>query len=353
MATINVQKLNENFYKFCNEKLNMADKQYAEENKEYIFGMIERSHLPYYKQFLNGNAFCEINTLDGTQITTVLDGSDEFKPEFPLNCDMEISNKCINNCAFCYAGCTPNGKHADIKKFIEDKNSFLYTLHEGTELALNGNEPLHPDLELLLQFLKERGIIANLTVRENTLLLHKNEIETWLKDGLLHGVGISPSEYSLEMVNWCKVHPTAVIHTIAGITSMNQYKQLYDKDLKILILGYKDFGRGIQYANHNPGQIERLIETLSKEVPNFINHFKVVSFDNLAIKQLSPDTWLSVEQWETFYRGDDGHHTLMLNLVDETFALNSMQPRENHIPIKNDIRDMLNDIHKLKENSHE
>ena len=296
----------------------------------------------WYQQW-NGNGFVEINKNDGTSIRTILDDK-PYIAEYPENIDMNISNRCINNCEFCYQGCTREGKHADIKKFIEDKNSFLYTLHEGTELALNGNEPLHPDLELLLNFCKERGILANLTVNELTLILHKDQLVKWLDDKLIHGIGISPSVYSIPMLDFCKDHPTAVIHTIAGITTKEQYEMLEDKDLKVLVLGYKTFGKGVDYRSEKEQSIIENIDWLKENIKEFVNHFKVVSFDNLAIEQLEPQNWLTPEQWERFYRGNDGSHTLFLDLVNETFAKNSVQPRENHKPLLNDIREMLKDV---------
>ena len=66
-------------------------------------------------QYWNGNGFIEINKKDGTSIRTILDDK-PYKAEFPENMDVEISKKCTNGCAFCYANCTPNGEHSDIKK---------------------------------------------------------------------------------------------------------------------------------------------------------------------------------------------------------------------------------------------
>lgn len=294
-------------------------------------------------QYWNGNGFIEINKNDGTLITTVLN-DEEFKPEFPLNIDMEISKKCNNKCPWCYAGCTPEGKDADIKKFINDKNSFLYSIHEGTEIALNGNEPLHPDLELLLKFLKERNILANLTVQENTLIKHKEELNNYLKNKLINGIGISPCQYSEEMIDFCQKHPTAVIHTIAGITTKENYNLLKNKNLKILILGYKNFGKGVNFLKSYPENIKNNIEWLKGEIKEFINYFKVVSFDNLAIEQLNPKSFLTEKQWESFYRGDDGHHTFFIDLVNETFAKNSMQNKENHKKLMTDVKDMLKEV---------
>lgn len=321
-------------------------------NKEinnFIIDYTLRSNDENWIQFKNGNGICEINKKDGTQITTVLNDED-FKAEFPLNCDVSISECCNLNCSWCYAGCTPQGKHSNIKKFIEDKNSFLYSLHGGTEIAINGNEPLHPDLELLLQFCKERNILANLTINEITLLAHMEQIESWLAKDLIHGIGISPKNYSPLMIDWASEHSTAVIHTIAGITSDTQYKSMYDRGIKVLILGYKDFGRGITYKKDESEAVYIKTKTswLKENIKDFVNHFKVVSFDNLAIEQLNPKSFLSENQWNRFYRGDDGSHTFFIDLVNETFAKNSIQDKSNHQPLMNNVRDMMRYIQENK-----
>lgn len=319
-----------------------------EEILDFVLQVAYRKQTGDWIQYWNGNGYCELNKNDGTMITTILNDDEEFEPEFALNIDCNISNRCNNGCVFCYQGCTSNGKEADIKKFLEDKNSWLYSLHEGTELALNGNEPLHPDLPLLLKFCKERNIFANLTVRENTLLQHQSQIERWLRERLIHGIGISPSEYSLEMIQFCQEHPTAVIHTIAGITTIQQYKYLADKGLKILILGYKNFGKGVDYKKECSEMINGKLQDLKKEVKWFPEMFKVVSFDNLAIEQLDVKDILTEKEWDTFYRGDDGNHTLFIDLVDEIYAKNSIQSKAQKYPLMTDIRDMLKDIRRRK-----
>ena len=326
------------------QELNLNEMQLKDkEIQKFALAVAYRKQTEDWIQFWDGNGYCEINKKDGTLITTIL-SDEEFKPEFPLNCDINISNCCNLGCAFCYQGCSKEGKHADIKKFIENKNSFLYSLHEGTELAINGNEPFHPDLELLLQFCKERNILANLTVNEISLIKHRDVIERYLQNDLIHGIGISPSKWSIDLLDFCQNHSTAVIHTIAGITTPDQYKCLYDKNIKVLILGYKNFGRGENYLEAHNSFVKENIRWLEQNIKDMVNHYKVLSFDNLAIQQVNPRSFLNDKEWEKFYRGDDGHHTLFIDLVNETFAKNSVQPKANHKPLLNNINDMLKDI---------
>ena len=317
------------------------------EIQDFVVSFAGRKYSGDWIQYKNGNAWIEINIKNGTSIRTMLH-DDPYVAEFPENIDMEISKQCRNNCKFCYAGCSPFGKHADIKKFTEDKNSFLHTLNAGTEVALNGNTPLHPDLELLLKFCKERKVLANLTVHELTLVKYKKQLEKWLKEGLIHGIGISPHSYSEEMVEFCKNNPTSVLHTIVGITTPRELDLVSNKGLKLLILGYKDFGRGSKYLNEHDNTINSNTCWLKENIKNIINQFEVVSFDNLAIEQLKVENILSKKDWDTFYRGDDGSHTVFVDLVNETFAKNSMQPKENHFKLLNSAKDILQEIHKLK-----
>ena len=92
--------------------------------------------MNFYK---NGNYVVCISD-DGTKIRSTKD--DEFIPDFAENCDVKITDKCDGRCPFCYEGCTENGKHADLFSY-----KFIETLHPHTELALNGNDLSHPQIE--------------------------------------------------------------------------------------------------------------------------------------------------------------------------------------------------------------
>ena len=54
----------------------------------------------------------------------------------------------------CYEGCSLNGKHADL--FSPDYYPLLDSLHPYTEMALNGNDLSHPQLDEFLYFLKDK-----------------------------------------------------------------------------------------------------------------------------------------------------------------------------------------------------
>jgi hypothetical protein len=74
--------------------------------------------------------------------------------------------------------------------------------------------------------------------------------------------------------------------------------------------------------------------------------FNVVSFDNLALKQLEVKRLLSEEEWEQFYMGDDGGFTMYIDCVNRQFGRSSTAPLSERYPIIDDIKDMFDKIRK-------
>ena len=152
---------------------------------------------------------------------------------------------------------------------------------------------------------------------------------------LIYGLGISLSNPNQEdFIKTVKEFPNAVIHVINGIVSLTELRKLANNNLKILILGYKEVRKGkILLANSAQNTIiNNNKEALYAFLPKIITEhwFDVVSFDNLAIKQLNPKgRFVSDEDWETIYMGDDGldgeqtSASMYIDLVENEFARNS------------------------------
>ena len=271
----------------------------------------------------NGNYFVKIMS-DGTKIRETND--DEFIPSFAENCDMKITDKCDGGCPFCYEGCTPNGKHGDILNY-----KFLDTLHPYTELAINGNDMSHPDLIPFLEKLKEKKIIANMTVNQIHFERHQSIIRDLVDRGLIYGLGISLNNPTENFISLVKQYPNAVIHVINGILSPSDVGILADNGLKILILGYKMLRRGVNHYITDHENIDCLQHWLKENLEEMIEHFNVISFDNLAIAQLDVKRLMGDEEWEEFYMGDDGNYTFYIDMVDGTFGKNSLATERYHI----------------------
>jgi len=77
-------------------------------------------------------------------------------------------------------------------------------------------------------------------------------------------------------------------------------------------------------------------------LPNILNKFEVISFDNLAIEQLNVHRLMSKNQWDQFYMGDDGQYTFYVDLVDQKFARNSCE--STRFDLWDSVYDMFNFI---------
>lgn len=286
-------------------------------------------------EYKNGNYKVRIYE-DGSKIRFTLD--DEFISAFPESIDIKITNHCLNNCPMCHESSSPKGKHA----LLEHK--FLDTLSNGTELAIGGGNPLsHPDLEKFLIKMKEKGIICNITVNQNEISSSYDYLEYLVNNKLIYGLGISViSDCNLELIaKFINDHPNTVIHLIAGLIDYELLKKLYDKNYKILFLGYKIFGKGIDYYNI---EIKENILKLKNSLKEISKRFYVVSFDNLALEQLDVSSIVSKEEYEKYFMGDDGLYTMYIDLVNEEYALSSTSIKRYEL--EEDIEKMFKQVKK-------
>lgn len=289
--------------------------------------------------YVNGNYRVSIYN-DGTKIRETLNEDDtRFIPQFAENCDVKITDKCDGGCPMCYEGCTIEGRHADLRNTPLNLDS----LHPYTEMALNGNDLTHPDLVWFLKELKKRKVIANITVNQKHFERNLDLIQRLVVDGLIHGLGISLVDPTPEFINKVKMFKNAVIHVINGVITKEQFDAISDQDLKVLILGYKPIGRGGQYLDKNLEDIVRRIDYTYVHLPELVSRFSVLSFDNLAIRQLNVERIVG-DNWDEFYMGDDGDFTFYIDLVKGQFSRNSIAPNDERYPLMSSIDDMFKKI---------
>ena len=294
-------------------------------------------------RYQNGNYFVSINLDNGTKIReTINPDATEFVADFPESADVKITNKCPYNCMFCHEGSHINGKHSDAL------HSHVWnTFRPYTEVALGGGSVTgYPDLVPLLERLKSLHLIPNITVRQEEFMSNLPLIRKLTDEKLIYGLGISLSNPNQEdFIKTVKEFPNAVIHVINGIVSLTELRKLANNNLKILILGYKEVRKGkILLANSAQNTIiNNNKEALYAFLPKIITErwFDVVSFDNLAIKQLNPKgRFVSDEDWETIYMGDDGldgeqtSASMYIDLVENEFARNSCDV-DHRMPVGN------------------
>ena len=241
-------------------------------------------------------------------------------PEFPESMDMKISNYCPFGCPMCHEKSSEDGEYGKILH-----HPFIKTLHSGTELALGGGAvTYHPDLIPFLEELKEQGVLPSITINQREW--EETKIDYLINNQLIYGLGVSFTNVDDEV--WDKIlsYPNAVVHLIAGYHSRDVFEYFANKGAKILILGYKNWGRGEDYFKNYSNQIKVRMRELKEILPTLFTKCKVVSFDNLSIKQLDIRTVIGEEKWKEFYMGDDGQYTMYVDMVKQECAKSSTSP---------------------------
>ncbi len=268
--------------------------------------------------YMNGN--CEVSLhSDGTKIRR-WEGVAE--PLFPESIDLKVTNWCDAGCPYCHEQSTTRGVHSDFKNLCK----IIEGLMPGVELAIGGGNPLaYPHLEEFLILAKSKGLVCNITVNTKHLERYKDTIEKLQHKELIYGLGISYTDDLLSMIDLGLIdsilNNNVVIHVIAGVNSIDKVRTL-PRHLKILVLGYKDFGFGVKYRLNHDITLGRWAYWISSLLRT--HH---VSFDNLAIRQLNIRRVVDDETWSKYYLGDDGRHTMYVDAVTMSYAVGSTEDR--------------------------
>lgn len=293
---------------------------------------------------VNGNAQIILFS-DGTRIINKLNDQ-PLNLETPLSLDIKLTNKCNNNCTFCYEGSSKNGEIGSL-----DYN-FMESLPSCCEYNIGGGNIC--DVQALfmtfLNAIKKAGGICNTTINLSDFIEHAASFNGLQKLNLLHGLGVSYNrEYALydEMFEsqiesyWTNNN---IMHVINGLVDYDDLRLIKDVGVdKILILGMKNFGRGKTYlTSHNKEILEN-----SKRLLTWLHeiHFDIVSYDNLALTQLGIKEKVNEKIWDSLYQGEDGTISFYIDLVEGKFAKNSIMPINKRYNIGDlSIKEMFNII---------
>ena len=226
----------------------------------------------------------------------------------------------------CHEKSNPNGLHGNL-----DLGFNILKQLKGGEIAIGGGSTLsHPGLPTFLRRIKnETGLIANLTVNQFHVETQWTLINELASEGLFRGLGISYVGLPLEkakLIKNCQV----VWHLIAGIHKIQDAEHLinsFNKDINsglvnLLILGYKEFGNGINYYKGKKDLIDRNIREWLWNIHGLFGK-AVFGFDNLSVEQLQIKRFFNKDSWNCFYQGDDGISSMYMDLVKEEFSKSS------------------------------
>jgi hypothetical protein len=270
---------------------------------------------------------------DGTKIREY---EGEPDPEFPESMDVKITNRCSEGCPFCHENSVYNGQHGDLNLAL----GIISDLPRGVEIAVGGGDPFsHPGFSNFMRTLGGVGIIPNATLNGKKAGEHLGKVSSLRKQGGLFGLGVS-------YVDGVDLTPimddNTVVHLIAGIHDPSTIDVLMKKHgkLKVLVLGYKKHGRGVDVYQDNKNKVDKNIrEWYTKVATYFKRKGLIMSFDNLAIEQLNLRRFFTDESWDRFFMGKDGSATFYMDMVKKEFAISSTS-KVRH-PIRGSIFEMF------------
>lgn len=283
--------------------------------------------------YQNGN--CKVTLYsDGTKVR-IYDGVPV--PEYPESIDVKITDWCDAGCAWCHEKSTKHGKHGSLTKIY----SVLEQLPAGVEIAIGGGHPLsHPNFDSFVTALSARGIVCNVTINEHHFEQELPRIKELVTQGYIKGVGYS---YKSKPCEWKYEH--LVSHVIVGVHNYDTLETITRINKKVLLLGYKQVGRGIRWNENNISNIEHNIGSWYRGL------FKAarkahLSFDNLAIDQLNPKRlFANQSEYEKFYMGDDGRFSMYIDAVNQEFAVSSTS--KSRMAITADMKNMFKSVGKM------
>lgn len=273
-------------------------------------------------QYTNGNATITMDS-DGTR-TTSWDG--ELKLEFPLNVDIKVSDKCafgkkkngVAICSFCHESAKFDGEECDYNELL-NKLDFP----AGVELAIGCNQ-YTDGLEWFLTKAKEKGWFANITINQGHIKRDKNQILNAIDKKLINGLGISFRPGMSDIPAEILAYENTAVNVIVGIDKFSDVANLAAKGVKkIVILGEKNFG--FNSGKVNTSTFRHVV--WKRMVMSLVSMFDVVSFDNLALQQLSIKEKVDAVTWETMYQGE---HSFYIDAVAKTYAQSSRSFYKTH-----------------------
>ncbi len=258
--------------------------------------------------YRNGNYQVHIKE-DGTKYRVSVN-DEEFKPDRPETIDINISNYCEHNCPFCYIDAGIDKPHGDLSMSIFDD------IEPGTEIAINYAN--HPDLLSFLYRMFNQRVIVNMTVNQKDLENNSTKMlfQLLLDTKLITGLGVSV--HSVQTLKYL-ISENIVYHVIVGITPIGMVEELIKRNAKILFLGYKTKGRGI---NIEPSRMDAYKENI-KRLMDINKH--IFSFDNLALEQLSIKDLVSNIIWQKSYMGEEGQFSMYIDTVSKKYYKSSTE----------------------------
>lgn len=279
------------------------------------------------------------NKKDGSKVRFSFEDINEpTKATYPELVDVKITNFCPYSCEFCYQDSNKKGIHSDldfIKSLaIEFENKKVF------EVALGGGETtLHPNFLEILNIFKEHHIVPNFTTRNYGLFKHKDFEEIFKTVGALAFSITTLKDVDNILINRSHLRDfisdndfdhKVKAQYVMGSSSIEDFEELLktlnDFKIPVVLLGYKENGRGKDFESHEYDSWLKIVNKLHKK-----GQIYQVSIDTALAKESEEELdKLKIPRYT--FSTKEGAFSMYVDAVNKTLSPSSYVGLEQTVP---------------------
>lgn len=272
-----------------------------------------------------------------TSINFNTDSSPFTKGRTPDLIDIKITDYCEANCTYCYQDSSVKGKHASYTTI----SSYIRTFKKMDvfEIAIGGGEPTkHPLFAQILREARESGIIPSFSTKSFDWMTDLEILRA--VDKYAGKIGFSCSTQDevralIYHINKSKLpREKFVVHYVLGSSPIDELSRMLDtisnaKHLDVLLLGYKETGRGSKFTPYDNSQWGELLKNNSYGIRVGVDTCVAAQYED-TIKGLNVSTVL--------YYKDEGKFSMYIDAVENKVARSSFEKRpEDYIRLQENL----------------
>lgn len=323
------------------------DNNYTEEEGAISYAHIKRedskiSYIPkeykcdYYFSYKDGHVWILFEKETGKKIRFSFEDKPikyekSSKPELV---DLIISNRCANNCDFCYRDCTPDKKDASLK-VVKDYIDILSEQLFIPEIIIGGGDIItYPYLEDLCDYINYKkeyiNSVFNTTINLNPSMLKSssyNRIKLILDT--FNGVAVSVPEYTShlnEIAGFLKAIDCKARISFQMIPELQSnpiwFLEILEKyPFPVTLLGFKECGRGSSYLSSWKGkEIEKTRDNANTWIKYAEKNIYHLGVDTQFIKNFPK----FAKKWDSrTYTREEGKFSCCIDATDNTISCSS------------------------------
>ncbi len=242
----------------------------------------------------------------------------------PMLVEINVTDKCERGCPWCYRNATPDGEAAPREKVT----NLAYHLREAGvfEVCFGGGEPVeHPKFHEILEIYNYYHINTNFTTRSLKWPVELQRAVVKCNTGV--GFSVDTYEEAKEAVSvfsdW-GILKQVTLHIVDRLFPIGEFEILRkfarDAGVQLLVLGYKNIGRGAGYQEKGPSLWPLLKKGVADHWPIAVDTIFAAEYQE-ELRKLKVPAWL--------YQVKEGNFNCFVDAVRGYIARSSYDYEEN------------------------